>query len=68
MIGIKLMIGPPVSNPSRLFSHPHWNTAVVNPYVARTLSRNPTVALIGTRMDRNTNSRMIRESKTIIPM
>ncbi|MNP65473.1 hypothetical protein D3C76_1610630 [compost metagenome] len=68
MIGMKLSRGPPVSKSNNAFAQPHWNTAVVRPNVARILSRNPIVALIGTRMERKTRSRMTRDRITIIPI
>ena len=37
-------------------SHPHWNTATTAPNVAATLSRKPSVALSGTRRERNDES------------
>ena len=38
-------------------SQPHWNTAVVAPNEAAMVSRNPSTAVTGTRIDRNATSR-----------
>lgn len=67
MIGMKLISGPPVSNPKRPLSQPHWKTAVVAPKVARMLSRKPAVALSGTTTERKTSIRIRTESTMMMP-
>ena len=48
---MKLTIGWPSIRPSA----PFWKTATVAPRVASTESRNPSVAVSGTRIERNTS-------------
>ncbi|MNL06003.1 hypothetical protein D3C87_1266220 [compost metagenome] len=50
IIGIKLTIGPGASASP---NHPHWKTATSAPNIASTDNKKPSVALIGTRIDRN---------------
>ncbi|GGM21912.1 hypothetical protein GCM10010129_77830 [Streptomyces fumigatiscleroticus] len=55
-IGIRLMVGPGCSTPSRPAPQPHWKTITTEPSVASTDSRNPKAALTGTGTERETAS------------
>jgi hypothetical protein len=56
-MGNRLRIGPVTWIPSSEAPQPHWNTATTTPNVAMTESTKPSVALMGTRIDRNTTIR-----------
>ncbi|OUE29777.1 hypothetical protein BFL35_13530 [Clavibacter michiganensis] len=66
-IGMKLRMGPGVT-PRASANRPSWKIATTVPNDTITLSRKPTAALTGTKIDRNTIiSRMIDSPTTTIP-
>ena len=64
MIGRKLSTGPGAWTPNRSERKPIWKIAVMPPKAASSDSTNPSVAVSGTRIERNTSTRMSSDSPT----
>ena len=66
-IGMNGLTGPVLVTPTRLFSHPHWNTAVTTPNAAAADSRFMIAAVTGMARLRNTSMSRMKDRATTMP-
>jgi len=66
-IGMNGLTGPVLVTPTRLFSHPHWNTAVMTPNAAAAESRFMIAAVAGMARLRKTTMSKMNDRATTMP-